>query len=1164
MKIIEELKKRADSEKADDPEAINIKLVALIQTIKKDVDHHLTQINSQMRNFDIHDSSHSDKILSNIEKLIGEEIINSLTNYELFLIYLSCYLHDCAMALPEWEIRLLRLTEGTELLDVPELRDNLKRDMKAPCTHTEALSEIENRKHELYDDFNKITEFLFLTKPESDFKSDLCSRLIEYQEFRNGYSGEMKKIIDEENKSSYLEMGEFIRGEFIRSTHAKRIEKYVQNLASKFDDWLGGAWGRSLAHDLAKICRSHGEDFEFVQKLEVQQSYYGKGSANLRFASIMLRLGDVLHFSFDRVSKSLLAEKMIDSNASLKHWKAKFQGLDYSLDEIDSDGKIKIKYMAFCDNPGSFYFIQDYINYIDDELGNYFKFIGALDYIESTKPLVEKYKLRLPEKVDRNQIRYDENKFIPVPNMGFTLNQNRILELLMGVGLYKDKYYSFREVYQNSLDACRCMIATYANEGIEVKGNIEFGLGKETNDGKERVFAYCLDNGIGMNKQIVQEYFLRIGNSYYNSREYRRRASKLKNSFQPISQFGIGILSCFMVADKLEITSIPLDVNRKPGDAIRFAVDGPHERFYYMNPNSFDIEKIGTHGTLIKLFLKPEESILNTAFIENLLVMNYGEHDRQYIEKHKEAYIKWNGNLFNLLNKMIGVVDERITLHVKFENDKKMELLPHFTPMDIFATVSDEELIKDLNRNRVYLRNGKNPTDDFLKYRDFVEIQLLKVEHKGIEYYTLLCLPKSNIPIAGVGVLSFINMLRERIILVDGIVTDDRANIVLHESLRELVENGIINIYGPERPQLSVDRTTITSLSEKLKELLTELPDKIANAIIEILEKHFRIYSIDKDSDICNIIWDYIFSKYSSITTQLLQILLTKSVIDIQAADIKKFINANITIREFAESQNITFNQFDYRSIGNISKAIMLSKFVDADTIKVQDSSVELITKKLSSLVPIDPFEDRYTEVVINADEWHGKYSEYDIVTTLWPIVPDRLFNRIRKDSENRIIDHKRAKQIHQLSNTLSGIYDLESVSIHPKIGLFKFDKSFPFDKVNRVGKFGTARTDYWFPEINGHYRKKQSKCYVVYAFISPSNLTEEEKISLEPFQESDPLYFDGVTRGLSILFLDHQCEYVVEVGIAKRTEMVKLIKEQFFEKNKDTHFAFLDDTPLR
>ena len=58
------------------------------------------------------------------------------------------------------------------------------------------------------------------------------------------------------------------------------------------------------------------------------------------------------------------------------------------------------------------------------------------------------------------------------------------------------------------------------------------------------------DNGIGMDEHILSSYFATVGRSWYKSAEARRLSG-----IEAVSQFGIGILSCFTVSRRLTITT---------------------------------------------------------------------------------------------------------------------------------------------------------------------------------------------------------------------------------------------------------------------------------------------------------------------------------------------------------------------------------------------------------------------------------------------------------------------------------------------------------------------------------------------------------------------------------------------------------------------------------
>jgi hypothetical protein len=59
-----------------------------------------------------------------------------------------------------------------------------------------------------------------------------------------------------------------------------------------------------------------------------------------------------------------------------------------------------------------------------------------------------------------------------------------------------------------------------------------------------------------MDRDIINNYFTRVGRSYYKSPEFHQLRKEWKEKgvdFDPCSQFGIGFMSCFMLGDQIEI-----------------------------------------------------------------------------------------------------------------------------------------------------------------------------------------------------------------------------------------------------------------------------------------------------------------------------------------------------------------------------------------------------------------------------------------------------------------------------------------------------------------------------------------------------------------------------------------------------------------------------------
>lgn len=460
MKIIDELKKR--SENPSDEVKIELKLYNLADELEKKARNHLKRITNVLPEFDIHDEKHSEKVISNIEELLVEKV-KDLSTYELFLLQLSSFFHDCAMAPSDWEINVLKFTEGTKKFKINS--ESITHDLKEPFKISHAIEVITKHKNSLYGSFEgDVKKWLFSPESEDHLIKYLASLLVEYQNHRNGFAEQIRKVNSDKD---FEDLNTFIRTDYVRASHHIRIQSYVNNLESYFGhSFEQPAWGKKLAKDLALVCRSHGEDISYLEEFSISAQYYGSESANLQLVGMLLRLGDIIHFSFDRAPIELRSSRLFKSEFSFLQWSLKNDGANYSIEHG------KISFRAYCESPEIYFKLHQYIDWIEIEIQNYFK----LDRLwpETYKSFIP----NLQDKIERINITNDEKVFLPKRGLSFSLNQKRIIELLMGVGLYKDKFASLRELYQNSLDACKCMISEANSVQHSATGVIQFSIEK--------------------------------------------------------------------------------------------------------------------------------------------------------------------------------------------------------------------------------------------------------------------------------------------------------------------------------------------------------------------------------------------------------------------------------------------------------------------------------------------------------------------------------------------------------------------------------------------------------------------------------------------------------------------------------------------------------------
>lgn len=153
---------------------------------------------------------------------------------------------------------------------------------------------------------------------------------------------------------------------------------------------------------------------------------------------------------------------------------------------------------------------------------DYFKTVGLKLYYIT--PKIEKN--NMPNAIDN----YNFEAYIPT-----------LIPLLTGDNIYARKEVFARELIQNSIDA----IAVRATKDHDFDKTIYITLGQL----QDRKFFRIKDYGTGMDRFKIERYFTSIGRSFYSGDEYR----DLEISYKPISNFGIGFLSAFMICREIDV-----------------------------------------------------------------------------------------------------------------------------------------------------------------------------------------------------------------------------------------------------------------------------------------------------------------------------------------------------------------------------------------------------------------------------------------------------------------------------------------------------------------------------------------------------------------------------------------------------------------------------------
>ncbi len=216
-----------------------------------------------------------------------------------------------------------------------------------------------------------------------------------------------------------------------------------------------------------------------------------------------------------------------------------------------------------------------------------------------------------------------EDKDLP---SGYSADVNKIVKLLIGKSLYPNQYVFVRELVQNSVDACNRIKEKYSYSSPKIILKV---------NSSENSFE-IIDEGDGMSKKALKEHFSIIGKSI--SQEF----GDTVDSVNLISQFGIGFISTFIVAQKIFIST-----KSESDGLINFEIEDVFKGFDYSTTIKSDyIESIAT-GTSVKLFLKSNFGAISLLHI----VTSYCRHIEQ-LEFHLDNSLHILNSNWNLENGM--------------------------------------------------------------------------------------------------------------------------------------------------------------------------------------------------------------------------------------------------------------------------------------------------------------------------------------------------------------------------------------------------------------------------------------------------------------------------------------------------------------------------------
>jgi molecular chaperone HtpG len=492
-----------------------------------------------------HDISHVDAMLASLEWIIPESTQASMSSADWLMSVLSIYFHDLGMLVTR--------------------------------------SEFEQRSQ---SDFPRYKEQVLAGPAGQDYQVKL------------GLLG-----VDRSER--------FLYQEFVRSHHAERIKSWIigrrhdglgvaKEAIEQLDALLAG-FDPQFRRDLATVCESHHlDDLGDLAKYRISQAYGNSDdeTANLQYASILLRTADLLHITRDRTpSVSLAVISPTDPVSQIEWSKQQAVKRVRAKPSVNRDGivdptlpKDTVEVQAYFQSPEPFFALTTYLDYCESQLDRSF------DWCRRARAQGARHEF--PWRViDDSGI--ETEGFLPRA-LEFTLDAPKILDLLTGHTLYNDSTVVLRELVQNSLDAVRLQSQI---DGFPLaSGRIDI-----TWSSSLRILTVT-DNGTGMTGELIERHLLKVGSSRYQDPDFRKQHPH----FSPISRFGIGVLSTFMIADSVEfITSSPEE--SKATHIVLRSVQGKYLARYVEKASSELPGGATARGTKVLMNVRPSVGELDVA-----------------------------------------------------------------------------------------------------------------------------------------------------------------------------------------------------------------------------------------------------------------------------------------------------------------------------------------------------------------------------------------------------------------------------------------------------------------------------------------------------------------------------------------------------------------------
>lgn len=418
-------------------------------------------------------------------------------------------------------------------------------------------------------------------------------------------SNEGREYLARTGKMSHEEKERFFFTEFVRKGHAARIREWITGrhstkwtgairpIVDRFNEMLRPLPPRFRDY-LGVACESHHKNNLDNRDLYPLTARFGNDAAevaNVQYASLLLRTVDLLHVTKDRTPSEMYQLIRFSDPKAVEEWDKQLGAFAVGpkrrkLVDGDPDTAIVVINADFTEERPLFA-LQEYIAYADAQVQE------SKRCADKSAELPEGSEYRFPWWTVQGDVRLEG---VPPHPLRFELDRGRLLDLLVGHTIYNDPTVAVREILQNGIDAVRYRNHLDRRATLETsQAPAEFGTVRISWDPGTRLLVVA-DTGVGMDRDTITHHLMNVGASFYNTPQFETE----HRDFSPISRFGIGILTCFMVSDDIEIVTFRAD----KGHRIRMTSVQAHYLLRELQPGEAIARGLEPHGTRVSLRLR--------------------------------------------------------------------------------------------------------------------------------------------------------------------------------------------------------------------------------------------------------------------------------------------------------------------------------------------------------------------------------------------------------------------------------------------------------------------------------------------------------------------------------------------------------------------------------